>query len=376
MKILHIITSIDRGGAENQLFYLVKGQINLGNKVYVIFFKGNQYWKKHLKKIGAKVYYCPYENFYKIIKLFKFFFIINNIIKKIKPNVIHSHLSLSELVGFLFKIKYKHNIKFVITKHLGSFLFEGSTGINKFFSGLFLEKIVLKKADHIIFISKEVKKYFLNSIKLPTRKISVIYYGYELKKNDVKIQKNFYIKYKKDKNHVIICSISRHVKQKNLPFLIKAFAKINNELEIKSKLILIGKGPETNLLKQLAIDLKILNKIIWIKHCENIREFIKTIDIFCLTSDYEGLGLVLLEAMAEKKPIIATNISAIPEIVRNNFNGVLFEKENQDSFIAGFKKIFYNKKFKIKIVNNGYKVVKNKFNIQKMINNNLRIYNL
>jgi glycosyltransferase involved in cell wall biosynthesis len=376
MKILHIITSIDKGGAENQLFCLVKGQINLGNKVYIIFFKGNHYWKKYLKKIGAKVYYCPYQNFYKIIKLFKFFFIINKIIKKIEPKVIHAHLSLSELVGFLLKIKYKHKIRFVITKHLGSFFFEGSTGINKFFSGLFLEKIVLKKADHIIFISKEVKKYFLNSIKIPKRKISVIYYGYELKKIDVKIQKDFYTKYKIDKDHLIICSISRHVKQKNLPFLIKVFAKINKELEIKSKLILVGKGTETNLLKQLAIDLKISNKIIWIKHCEHIREFIKIIDIFCLTSDYEGLGLVILEAMAEKKPIIATNISAIPEIIRNNFNGVLFEKENQDSFIAGFKKIFYNNKFKNKIITNGYTVLKKKFTIQKMINNNLRIYNL
>ena len=84
MKILHIITSIDKGGAENQLFCLVKGQINLGNKVYVVFFKGNHYWKKYLKKIGAKVYYCPYQNFYKIIKLFKFFFIINKIIKIFK----------------------------------------------------------------------------------------------------------------------------------------------------------------------------------------------------------------------------------------------------------------------------------------------------
>ena len=130
MKIVHIISSIDRGGAENQLIYLIKAQINQGHKVYVLFFKGNKFWKKNLEKFGAKIYYCPYQNFYQVIK---FFFEIFRIVGKIKPNIIHAHLSLSELVGLLLKIKYRHEIRFIITKHLGSYLFEGSKGINKFF---------------------------------------------------------------------------------------------------------------------------------------------------------------------------------------------------------------------------------------------------
>jgi glycosyltransferase involved in cell wall biosynthesis len=373
MKIVHIVTSIDRGGAENQLVHLVESQINLGHKVYILFFKGNKYWKKFLKKVGVKVYYCPYKTFFEKIK---FLFKINNIIKKIKPNIIHTHLSLSELVGLFLKIKYKNEIKFIITKHLGSYLFEGSTGLNRFFSGLFLEKILFKKADHIIFISREVKKYFLKLIKISGEKFSIIYYGFNLKKSNNKIKKNLSKKYKLDKDYLIICSIARHVKQKNLQFLIKVFYKINNDLKIKSKLVLVGTGPETNQLKQLAINLKLSNKIIWIKHCEHIRELLQNIDIFCLTSDYEGLGLVLLEAMAEKKPVIATKISAIPEIIKNNFNGVLFEKDNQNSFIAGFIKILRNKKFRNKIIINGYRLLKKKFTLKRMINQIERVYNL
>ena len=55
MNILHLITSINKGGAENHLACLARGQVFKKNKVFVIFLKGNSYWKKYYSKIGIKV---------------------------------------------------------------------------------------------------------------------------------------------------------------------------------------------------------------------------------------------------------------------------------------------------------------------------------
>ena len=55
MNILHIISSIDRGGAENHLFSLISEQVKKNNKVFICYFRGNDYWKKKYQKLGIKV---------------------------------------------------------------------------------------------------------------------------------------------------------------------------------------------------------------------------------------------------------------------------------------------------------------------------------
>ena len=76
------------------------------------------------------------------------------------------------------------------------------------------------------------------------------------------------------------------------------------------------KGPETRNLKDLCDELEISRNVIWINNYENIKDIYLLSNVFILSSKYEGLGLVLLEALSSKIPIIATNTSAIPEIIR------------------------------------------------------------
>ena len=117
----------------------------------------------------------------------------------------------------------------------------------------------------------------------------------------------------------MICCIARHVKQKSLDFLIKAFSEFRKN-NIKSKLILVGNGPETKNLKILSKELKLDKDIIWIDYSENVLKILKLSNVFVLPSRYEGFGLVLLEAMYAKRPIIASKVSAIPEVIKNNWN--------------------------------------------------------
>ena len=93
-------------------------------------------------------------------------------------------------------------------------------------------------------------------------------------------------------------------------------------------MIIVGKGPLKKQLQDLAIKLNVHKKIIWIDFLDRIQDFYEFIDIFVLTSRYEGLGFVFLESMLFKKPVIATNSSAMPEIVKNNYNGFLVPQNN------------------------------------------------
>ncbi len=127
MKICHLITSIDRGGAENHLISLIKKQ-NKSSKIVLIYLRGNDYWKKELEAIGVRVVKIKFLKLINIFKLISTFIEIKKIIFKFNPNIVHAHLSSMELLASLIKFFYPTKINLVITKHLDSFFFRSIKG--------------------------------------------------------------------------------------------------------------------------------------------------------------------------------------------------------------------------------------------------------
>jgi glycosyltransferase involved in cell wall biosynthesis len=376
-KILHIITSIDNGGAENHLIDLILEQVKIYD-VYLVYFKGDDYHFNKLKKIKVNVLKINYIKstfflfFINFFKLFKFF-------KKINPQIVHCHLWISEIYGLLLKLFSKNHFSLIITKHLDSLIFEASFGQNKFFNGVYMEKIIIKYSDHLIFISKSVRNYFINKIYINKKKYSIVKYGINSKKFTKLNYNKFYNLKKKlgiKKGTYIVGCVSRHVEQKNLNLLLNAFAKFTNDnSNIETKLILIGKGYLTFDLKNLAINLGINNKIVWVSHTNNINLYFKLFNVFCICSKYEGFGLVLLEALAFGLPIVATKSGSFPEIVINNRNGYLVDRNNIDNFSYRIKdslRLIKTNNFKEK----QQKYLNNNFSLKKVFLNTEKIYKL
>lgn len=370
-KLVYLISSIDKGGAESHLANLALEVNKKSYKVLIVYFKGNGYWKKFLEKKGILVKKIEVNN---IFSFFFNFFKLRKIVNIFQPNIIHCHLSLAEIYGYLLSKFCNLKFKFIITKHLDSFFFEASGGQKKIVRGIFLEKIIFMKADKIVFISNAVKNYFLNKIFINKKKYNVIYYGLpavskslNLKSKKI-LKKNFKLK-KKD---LILGCVARHVKQKSLEFLLQAF-QLSLEANYNLKLIIVGTGPLTKKLKHLANKLQIDNRVIWIPHFENIYSIINIFDISCLTSKYEGLGLFLLESMAMKKPIVATNAGAIPEIVKNNYNGFLIKSNDTKMFKNSIDKL-QNKKLRSQFGKESFIILSKKFTVKEMITKFIDIY--
>jgi glycosyltransferase involved in cell wall biosynthesis len=135
---------------------------------------------------------------------------------------------------------------------------------------------------------------------------------------------------------------------------------------------MIGKGHLEKDLKQLAKDLSIFNKTIWIRNTNFIQIYYNIFDILCLSSKYEGLGLVLLESLASGVPILATKSGAIPEIVKNKINGHLVrygDIENFSKRIPDTLKLSTTIKFKKYLFN-----MKNLFSLNKVFLATNKVY--
>jgi glycosyltransferase involved in cell wall biosynthesis len=320
MLILHVITSINRGGAENHLFELIKGQLLLGHKVAVAYLKGGGYWAKDYKKLNVQVFDLGLRFYGEITPLLN----LKRVISNLSPDIIHAHMPPAEVYAWLALKGSK--IPLFITKH----------NDENFYRYSFTNKIgslIAKRANKVIAISEAVNCYIRTALKIPCEKMQTILYGIDTQ-NFSNVRSSSRQSLRQEwgvpSNAWLIGTVARLAPQKSLDILLESFAKYQDKAEMDSRLVIVGNGPLILDLKKQAMRLGIDQLIVWAGFREDIPEVIAAFDCFILTSSYEGFGLVLLEAMASKKPIIATSVSAIPEIVINNVTGLLCERANSD----------------------------------------------
>ena len=377
MKILFAINSIDKGGAETHLVNLISGLLEKRINVSIFYTKkDNQFFKKKLETLNVKIFKKKENINLNVVNFFLDFFYLRKLILQLNPNIIHVHLPYMELLTFLVLKTLKKKYKFIITKHVDSSLFDGSNRQQECFIGSFIGNLIYSRAKKIIAISQAVKKYVIDNYNnINVKNIAVIRYGIEYKilSSYTKTLNIFKKKYNLQ-GHYVLGVAARLVRQKSIDFLIKSFSEYNKNFNPKSKLLIAGKGPLKIELEELVASLNLKKSVKFLGFQSDINTFYRSIDVFCLTSSYEGLGLAILEALACKKPIITSNCSAMPEIIKQNKNGLLVDHLNIGQLVKAIQAL-EDPKLRNKISFNSNKLLKKKFSLPLMIKKTIRIYN-
>ncbi len=334
MRVLHIITTINRGGAENHLYSLVEEQKKLGLDVSVAYLKGDGYWLERYRGLGVDVTNLEMKYYGDIFPLLR----LRRLMVSLKPDIVHAHMPPAELyVRFaLLMGSFSNKIPFIISKHNDEPFMKGH-GANM------LARWVAKRADHVIAISSAVKRYFVEQKIVKDHDITIVHYGInrapydDVKKEDVDRLRRTWSSQLED--IYIIGTVARLVPQKAIHILLNGFSLYRKDSSVPSKLVLVGSGPLEAELKKLSYDLGIEDDVVWAGSREDIPTVMKSFDVFALTSIYEGFGLVLLEAMCAQVPIVASGVSAIPEVVLDNITGILIPPEYPKLLAQSFKRL-------------------------------------
>ncbi len=122
--------------------------------------------------------------------------------------------------------------------------------------------------------------------------------------------------------NLLICTIASLLPHKGIGDLILAFNKVKKKIP-NINLLIVGSGPQRKELEELTEKLKIAQDVKFLGTRDDIPEVLKIIDLFVLPSFSEPFGLVILETMASRKPVVGTNIGGIPDIVEDGKTGFL-----------------------------------------------------
>lgn len=235
-------------------------------------------------------------------------------------------------------------------------------------------KIFKKYLTGVIANSEETKKSInKNHEFIDNKKIKVIYNGIDLREFDKKESAPVYNN--QNSNEIIIGNAGRFVPQKGQIMLIDIFAKIHETVP-EVRLLIAGSGKLEDKLKNYVNQKGLKDKVIFTGFTGNIKDFMMSIDLFFLTSLWEGFGYVIVEAMACEKPVMAFDISSNPEIIENNHTGILIKPFEIDKFANRAVTLINNPKELKKMGQAGRERVEKLFRFEKSIEKLIAFTNL
>lgn len=173
-------------------------------------------------------------------------------------------------------------------------------------------------------------------------------------------------------NEHVVGTISRLIPSKGIDIFLGALALQNRKRPIKG--LIIGDGPERPVLQNLAQELNLSDKVLFLGHRTDIPMLLSALDVFILPSRQEGFGLVIPESLCLGLPVIASNTGGITEIIESGSNGLLFTPGNVEELSKHISTLMYNEELRDRLAKNGMESVSKKFSSEQMVKSTSLLY--
>ena len=259
------------------------------------------------------------------------------LIKREKPDIIHTHTAkagtLGRLAGMLFKFTYvlrpmSYHLKLIHTFH--GHVLHSYFGRTKSALFIWLERFLAAFTDRIIAVSESVREDLIALKVACPHKIITVPLGLELEK---------YLKIENDglgdKGYKSIGIIGRLVPVKNHKMFLDAAKKLKNALGFsqRMKFLIVGDGPLRQELESYAKRLGISEDVTFTGWIKDLAKIYSELDVIALTSLNEGTPVALIEAQAAARPCVATNVGGVADVVAEGQGGFLVPSQNIERFV-------------------------------------------
>ncbi|MBO5611038.1 MAG: glycosyltransferase [Prevotella sp.] len=344
MKILHIITSLQTGGAETLVVNLMPRFRDLGHEVGLVVFNNEK--TKLMERLKHE---CPECKIYELgTSCYNPLYIIKLIGIMKKYDIVHTHNSSPQLFAAIANLFTRK--KLITTEHNTS----NRRRYWKWYANI--DRWMYNRYNRIICISNQAEENLRNYLKRDKLPIVTIFNGVDIASfhNAKPIEE-----LKTDKFVAIMVAGFR--KQKDQDTLVKAIAKLPKE---KFELWLVGTGERLNDVKNLAKNLNIEDNVKFLGLRTDVARLLHTADVVVMSSHYEGLSLSNIEGMSVDKPFIASDVDGLHEITEGY--GILFPHEDSDSLAKIIERLSTDQDYYNQVASSCYARAQ-QFDITKMV---------
>ena len=382
-KILHILTRLDKGGsAENTLLTC----LGLAEKYELVLVHGLSLeshmtdWEKQsvdrqirkAEKGGVKVIpmpslvrrISPAHDFRALLSLWR-------LMIKERPDMVHTHTSKAGILGRLAAWLARVPI-IVHTAHGHVFYGHFGPSVSAFF--VLLERIMALITDRMIALTQgERDDYITFSVFRPDR-IVTIHSGVEI---DHYMTAQVNIEEKKaslgiSPKGLVVGTVGWLLPIKGPMYLLKAMGSVWQD-RAETTLAFVGKGDLKAELGAQACQMGVSDRVKFLGWRDDIPEIMQILDVFVLPSLNEGMGRVLVEAMASGKPVVGSRVGGVPDLVKHGENGFLVEPGDKNGLSAAIEKLLTDKTVRDQMGEKG-RMMAQAFSVENMVEKNDSLY--
>jgi len=397
IKVIHIITRLDKGGSAENVLITCK-ELDKNKYDTILVYGLSQGISCQLPVRNYKVdelvrEISPLKDVVAFWKIYK-------IIKNEKPEIVHTHSSKAGFLGrwaaWLSRItSYKlQATKVIHTPH--GHIFYGYYGKLKTLLFLFLERLTAKITDRLIALTEGEKKESINFGVGKPDQWTVIHSGVNPTQPTFfkggstleKLSKDGFVISTQSRffkggsaldnfsnNGLVIGTVARLEPVKGVKYFVEAIKIIHNMPDKSGNYIflIVGDGSERKILENKVEKYGLKDKVIFTGMREDVLDLISTMDIYVQPSLNEGMGKTLAQAMYLSKPIVATNVQGIPDVVINGETGILVQPERPDLLASAIVKLIEDQDLRKKMGEKGFQYAIEKvdgyprFSIERMI---------
>ncbi|MBW1782868.1 MAG: glycosyltransferase [Deltaproteobacteria bacterium] len=228
--------------------------------------------------------------------------------------------------------------------------------------------------DRIVVVSNDLKSYVEHALGIKRRRLRVIHNGVDLTKFDAAITKAHLTDIPDGTASLIRVGVVGRLREaKDHRGLFNAWAKVVPTCP-GMRLFLVGDGELRNELEQRTRDLDIADTVSFLGERDDLPQVLSHMDVIVLPSKRESFPISILEAMAMKKPVIATSVGGIPEIIKHGFNGYLVPAQRPDALAEAIVTFATNRQAFEQMALEGYKNVRENFSDRIVVAKYQRLY--
>jgi glycosyltransferase involved in cell wall biosynthesis len=280
-------------------------------------------------------------------------------VRREAPDLVHTHMVHADVYGSI--AAHALRVPFVSSRH----------NDDRYLLGPFryVDRLFMRGVRAIVAISDAVREFHIRA-GLPADKLVTVHYGLDTVPTVPSERAPADLGVPEDAP--LVLAIGRLIEQKDHPTLLAAFARAHAQ-HPDARLAILGWGPLEQRTKERVRELGLDGAVLVPGRVEP-RDWLLRADVFAHSSRWEGFGIVLLEAMLSRLPVVSTNVSAIPEIVVDGDTGLLSNAGDVDALAAHLTTVLGDPALRERLGAAGEARARAEFSVAKMVDRTLAVY--